>query len=116
MLFAGGGRELGAWFGAYVLMPDHLHAVVALDDGGGHRPPLQLSRWTKSLKNVLSKALRESGVSAPHWQKGFFDHVLRSSESYAQKWEYVRDNPVRANLVSRWQDWPFRGEPCELDL
>ena len=32
-------------------------------------------------------------------QEGFFDHLLRSYESYAQKWEYVRENPVRAGLV-----------------
>jgi hypothetical protein len=30
---------------------------------------------------------------------GFFDHILRTDESYAQKWNYVRDNPVRAGLV-----------------
>ncbi len=44
------------------------------------------------------------------WQQGFFDHVLRSEESYAQKSEYVRQNPVRAGLTTRADDWPFQGE------
>lgn len=35
----------------------------------------------------------------PPSQAGFFDHVLRSNESYAEKWKYVRSNPVRAGLV-----------------
>jgi len=46
----------------------------------------------------------------PAWQRGFFDHVLRSEESYSQKWEYVRENPVRANLVQYPNDWPYSGE------
>jgi REP element-mobilizing transposase RayT len=108
--FAMAGPERGAWLGAYVLMPDHLHAFVALDGR-----EIALSSWMKALKNALSKTLRESGVEAPHWQKGFFDHVLRSAESYAQKWDYVRENPVRAGLTARWEDLPYRGEPHPLE-
>jgi len=49
-------------------------------------------------------------VPKPHWQEGFFDHVLRSSESYSQKWDYVRQNPVRAKLIEKSEDWPWQGE------
>jgi putative transposase len=55
------------------------------------------------------------GVSAPHWQKGFFDHVLRSEESYSEKWLYVVENPVRRGLVAQAQDWPFQGEIAPLE-
>ena len=75
--FAESGPNHGAWLGAYVLMPDHVHAFVALD-----ARKISLSAWIKSLKNALSKALRESAIESPHWQKGFFDHVLRSAESF----------------------------------
>jgi REP element-mobilizing transposase RayT len=44
------------------------------------------------------------------WQNGFFDHLLRGGESYAEKWNYVRMNPVRAGLVEQPDDWPFAGE------
>jgi len=74
--FAKQGPAHGVWIGAYVLMPDHLHAFVALD-----AERVNLSALMKSLKNVLSKELRERGVAPPHWQKGFFDHLLRSQES-----------------------------------
>jgi len=43
-----------------------------------------------------------------------FDHLIRSTESYVQKWDYVRENPVRAGLVSRREDWPFQGEIVEI--
>jgi len=104
LAYAGRGEDRGAFIGAYVLMPDHLHLFVALDQ------EVTLTGWMKSLKNALSKALRSLQIPAPHWQKGFFDHVLRSSDSYSQKWEYVRDNPVRAGLVGSWGDWPFSGQ------
>jgi REP element-mobilizing transposase RayT len=107
--FAQAGETHGAYVGAYVLMPDHLHLFVALED------EQTLASWMKSLKNSLSKAMRVRGISAPHWQKGFFDHVLRSDESYEQKWEYVRDNPVRAGLTKKWDDWSYRGDIWELE-
>jgi REP-associated tyrosine transposase len=64
----------------------------------------------KSLKNSLSKTLRQMKIPSPHWQKDFFDHVMRSEESYTEKWLYVAENPVRKNLVARAEDWPFQGE------
>ena len=108
--FANEGPAHGAWIGAYVLMPDHLHAFVAYDD-----EKISLAGWMKSLKNALSKTLRSNGIPAPHWQKTFFDHVLRSAESYTEKWHYVRENPVRAGFVKDWEDWPFRGEIFDLE-
>jgi len=97
-------RDRGVLVGRYVLMPDHLHLFVCI-------PPeaVGLSMWMKSLKNTVSKHWRESGIEAPHWQKGFFDHLIRSSESHAEKWKYVRENPVRAGLVAKAEDWPYAG-------
>src|ERR1700682_5090164 len=66
--FGRAGPEHGAWLGAYVLMPDHLHAFIAVDD-----EQVVLAKWMKSLKNALSKTLRATKISAPHWQKTFFD-------------------------------------------
>jgi len=105
------GEMRGDWLGAYALMPDHLHLFVAIDDSRAN-----LSTWIKSLKNSLSKSLRESGVPGPHWQKGFFDHLLRSDESYSEKWEYVRQNPVRAGLIGNADDWKFLGTVFRLEF
>ena len=35
--------------------------------------------------------------------------LVRSAEFRAEKWAYVRENPVRAGLVIRAEDWPFAG-------
>lgn len=66
------------------------------------------------LKQKLGRQIQTSR-SAPIWQRGFFDHVLRSDESYAQKWNYVRQNPVRPGLVKNADDWPFSGELIVID-
>ena len=109
--FAASAVDYGAWVGRYVLMPDHCHLFVALDD-----ERLSLSQWMKSMKGVLSAQWRSAGIVPPYWQKGFFDHVLRSEESYSEKWNYVCENPVRAGLVTRATDWPFAGEVNDLDF
>src|SRR5260370_6600449 len=83
-------------------MPDHVHFFVR------GNPDFVLSSWVGGLKRAMSVAgLNQShGTRLPIqrkslWQPGFFDHVLRNDESYAQKWEYVRENPVRGGIVGR---------------
>jgi REP element-mobilizing transposase RayT len=70
----------------------------------------------QALKRTLAKHWSAEGVQGPHWQKGFFDHVLRSEESYEEKWRYVRQNPVRAGLIKRPEEWPYQGEIHRLTV
>jgi REP element-mobilizing transposase RayT len=86
-------------------MPDHIYLFASFGPESK-----SVSAWIKSLKNAISKTLNSATLSGPHWQKGFFDHVIRSDESYERKWLYVRENPVRAGLVCSAEDWPFAGE------
>ena len=90
--------------GEYVIMPDHVHLFIRIDL---HR--YQLGKTIGFLKQSLSKPLRDSGVEQPHWQPGFFDHILRSADSYSEKWAYVRDNPVEAGYVDAWDKWKYQG-------
>ena len=92
--------------GRYVIMPDHLHLFVALPE------EQRVEQWARLLKQQLGRAIP---AAAPVWERGFFDHLLRSDESYAEKWEYVRRNPVRAGLVPTAEEWPFAGEIIAID-
>ncbi len=65
-----------------------------------------IAKWKEWTAKRL---IQTTGVSAPVWQKQFFDHVMRGDESYAEKWTYVRDNPVRAGLVEQWEAWKGQG-------
>jgi putative transposase len=94
--------------GRYVIMPDHVHFFVRRPDD------LELGRWVGMLKQALAKHIAPA-CTLPIWQRGFFDHVLRNDESYGEKWNYVRENPVRAGLVTNAEDWPYSGEIVLID-
>jgi REP element-mobilizing transposase RayT len=90
-------------------MPDHVHFfAAALSD------KKSLSSFIRDWKKWTTRQFQVSGItSPPAWQPEFFDHVLRSAESYEEKWNYVRENPVRAGLVPSAEEWPYSGE-CTL--
>jgi REP-associated tyrosine transposase len=94
--------------GRYVIMPDHLHIFVRGDRS------FALGKWIKGLKHAILQAFPNEHAPSL-WQPGFFDHLLRNDESYAEKWEYVRQNPVRAGLVESPEDWPYQGEIVYID-
>jgi len=94
----------GIYTGRYVLMPDHVHLFVSLPRH------LRLEHYVRLLKQHLNPTLRLGSPTDRLWQPGFFDHLIRAHESYEEKWDYVLQNPVRAGLVERWQDWPYQGE------
>jgi putative transposase len=95
--------------GRYVIMPDHVHFFVRGPDD------FNLGRWIGCLKQGLAEGMGRRNSACAIWQRGFFDHLLRSDESYSQKWNYVRENPVRAGLKTRAEEWPYAGEIVAID-
>jgi REP element-mobilizing transposase RayT len=96
--------DFGIAVGRYVILPEHLHFFVATPEH------YRLGKWIGTLERCLGKVIDRGDSEDPIWQRGFFDHLLRSEESYSQKWDYVRENPVRAGLVQHFSDWPYCGE------
>lgn len=92
--------------GAYVIMPDHIHFFCSPKDESA-----LIEKWITYWKREFR---RERGDAAPRFQSDSFHHRLRGEESYAEKWEYVRANPVRAGLVEKPEDWPYQGAIHEL--
>jgi REP element-mobilizing transposase RayT len=92
--------------GRYVIMPDHVHFFCSAELDAKTLPVFMQAwkQWT------CKRMTRELSFSGSVWQEEFFDHVLRSSESYSQKWDYVKENPMRAGLVASAADWPWQGE------
>jgi REP-associated tyrosine transposase len=100
-------RLSDAWMvGRYVIMPDHLHLFCSPVD-----EQLTIERWVTFWKRTFK---RLDGVENRRFQTGGFHHRLRQPESYDQRWDYVRENPVRAGLVKHAEEWPFSGELNEL--
>jgi putative transposase len=95
--------------GRFVIMPDHIHMFIRITRQA------RLSDFIRLMKQSITKELRTKGETAKVWQPGFFDHLLRSSESYAKEWKYVQQNPVRAGLVTDAADWPYQGEIVQIN-
>jgi putative transposase len=80
-----------------VVMPDHLHLLIAL----GER--LALAKAVQRLKAKTSAALRFAGSS---WERGFFDRQLRPSDERLPIFLYIYLNPYRAGLLLGSGIWP----------
>jgi REP element-mobilizing transposase RayT len=90
--------------GRYVIMPDHLHFFCA-----PRVVETSLANWMQVWRAGATRTWAWP-VDKPIWQKDFFDRDLRSGESYAEKWRYVVENPVRAGLVKNAEEWRWQGE------
>ena len=78
-----------------LLMPDHLHALIGIDG------QTSLAQLIRDYKRITAK------IAGVRWQRNFFDHRLRHSESLAEKFAYICQNPVRAGLILSENDWPY---------
>jgi REP element-mobilizing transposase RayT len=92
---------------AAVVMPEHVHLLLTpLPDPEGRAYPLR--HILKLIKGTSAHSVNKlTGREGPMWQEESFDHVLRSDESFEEKLEYIRQNPVRRGLVERPEDYPW---------
>ena len=103
-------QESDSWLvGRYVLMPDHLHLFCS----PARIPESPLRDWVFRWRATVTRHWPRPEEKTI-WQKDFFDRQLRKGQSYSEKWEYVRNNPLRAELVERAGDWPHQGELNKL--
>ena len=101
-------HEADAWsVGYYMIMPDHIHLFCA-PTNGVHTIEQWITFWKRQFR-------RNYGPNAPPFQSRGFHHRLRRDENYTDKWEYVRENPVRGGFVKNPDDWPYQGKLNDLE-
>lgn len=87
----------------YVTMPEHVHLLISEPESA------ELSTAIQALKiAVARRAMRyqEEG-EATLWQKRYYDHNVRTYESFVEKLRYIHRNPVKRGLVSKPEDWKW---------
>ena len=95
----------------YVVMPDHIHLLLTLDD---ERP---LSRAMQLIKGGSSHALRQNGISLRTiWQQSYYDRRVHDINEFAELAQYVRENPVRRGLVDEAAKYPYSSAACREGL
>ena len=86
----------------WVLMPSHLHVLYIAGTVGMKRLMADFKRWTG---HQAADALGRHGDK--FWQDEWFDHWSRSVDETDRIISYIRRNPMRGELVSRHEDWPY---------
>jgi len=96
---------------AWVVLPDHMHAIWTLPPGDNDFP----MRWrlikmffSKSLpasewRSDVHKARGERGI----WQRRYWEHLIRDERDYLRHVHYCYFNPVKHGLVANVEDWPY---------
>ena len=93
----------------FCLMPDHLHVLFSPADSG-----IALDKWLDSFKSYTSHEFMKRGGTPPLWQRSAHDHICRTGETAEAVLTYIVNNPVRAELVEEWRDWPWTKVYIEL--
>ena len=119
----------GKWIGSftccqvnldeYVIMPNHLHGIVIIQNknsifqegkGDACNASLQLdgkqnlSHTIRGFKSSVTKKCRLKGYNDFGWQPGFYDHIIRSEKSLTGIRKYIRSNPLKWHLDSYYTD------------
>ena len=79
---------------AYVVMPDHLHWLLALGEQG------DMSSEVRIVKSFTTHRVNEiKGEYGSIWQPGYYDHAIRKDEDLRRVARYIVANPIRAGIA-----------------
>lgn len=100
-------RQLPFSIDAWVVLPDHMHAIWTLPVGDSDFS----TRWGSikaGFTRRCGKAHRSTpGHSAGLWQPRFWEHLIRGEADFAAHMDYTHYNPVKHGYVGRVIDWPY---------
>ena len=86
----------------FVIMPDHGHLLLTVDDGMTVEKAMQLVKGRFSFRRG-----REFGHLGEVWQRGFTEVQVMNQQSFEVHRAYVAENPVKAGLVDETEQYPF---------
>ena len=86
---------------AYSIMPNHVHVLFEVGT-------VPMAKVVQSWKGASARAANlVLGRSGPFWQRDYWDTFMRDVEHEERTVRYIRNNPVKAGLVSEWTEWPW---------
>ncbi len=91
-----------------VIMPNHIHGIIIIENnvGNRHACSLQMERQHQilpvvigSYKSAVARYIHQTKNGQDfHWQKSFYDHVIRNENELAFIREYILNNPRKWDL------------------
>ena len=116
--FAGERYDLIAW----VVMPNHVHVLIRVYEGMALGKIVQ--SWKSYTGRKIAQIERECRAGARRsrgnecragarrsqdrvWMREYWDRFIRDERHFSSAVNYIHDNPVRAGLIRRAEDWPW---------
>ena len=81
----------------YVIMPDHIHMLIRLEEQGAEKRSPQASRIASIVRPI--KTLTTKEIGEPIFQRSYYDHAIRNQRDYNEIWEYIENNPRKWMLT-----------------
>jgi REP element-mobilizing transposase RayT len=89
----------------YCVMPNHVHAVILLNDAQGDRPvaptsttlrPRSIGAFVAGYKSAVTKRINEirNTPGLPVWQRNYYEHVIRDEADMSTIHDYIQANPA----------------------
>lgn len=98
-------QKYGIKIDKFVIMPNHIHLIVAIENpkGNGHPQGVSLQQIVGGYKsyvaNAYLKICKEQGLFMGEiWQDGYHEHIIRFEKEYLKIWEYIDTNPLKWEL------------------
>jgi putative transposase len=85
---------------AWCIMPNHIHSIIEILKG--NRLEDILHSWKSYIAHEANKILRRSGK---FWFREYHDRFIRNFDHLQRAVEYVENNPVKAGLVAKKEEW-----------
>jgi putative transposase len=85
----------------FCVLYNHLHTLFTPP------PDSTLEKCIQMVKGGASFRIGKVRKFPALWQKGYFDWRCRDEDDYKRYAEYIRQNPVKAGLVEKAEDWPY---------
>ena len=89
----------------YVIMPDHIHAIIFLNNNtieddnlsnsGGASPSPTLNNVVCSFKSLTARACKQKYGIEKLFQRSYAEHIIRDYKDYETRKAYIQQNPVR---------------------
>ena len=86
----------------YAIMPNHVHFICTIDQARATaRVAPTLGRIVGALKSLAANRCRTAGLDGTLWQRGYYEHVIRSEKDYLEIRTYIDQNPAK------WAEDPY---------
>ena len=82
----------------FVIMPNHIHAILFLEEAAGARPRPTISDIVCAYKSLTTRACKQLCPIDKVFQTSFYEHIIRGDKDYDEIAQYIINNPKQWEL------------------